>query len=96
MLTLLERGNPFPGITVARSGGGRIGLVDRYSGSAPSISVTMRPLMDGGGSIESTDFVLDPASEVVISAHLLHSIGRHVPADVPGTLRYLREPPPAA
>ena len=41
--------------------------------------------------IQSTGFVLNPAGEVVVSVYSSGAIGRLVPEDVIGLIRYLRE-----
>jgi peroxiredoxin len=41
--------------------------------------------------LQSTGFVLDPAGNVVVSAYSSGAIGRLVPDDVVGLVRYLRE-----
>jgi hypothetical protein len=46
--------------------------------------------------LQSTGFVLDPASNVVVSVYSSGAIGRLVPEDVIGLVRYLREHSPAA
>ena len=46
--------------------------------------------------LQSTGFVLDPAGRVVVSVYSSGAIGRLVPQDVLGLVRYLREHAPAA
>jgi peroxiredoxin len=46
--------------------------------------------------LQSTGFVLDPAGNVVLSVYSSGAIGRLVPDDVAGLVRYLREHSPAA
>jgi len=46
--------------------------------------------------LQSTGFVLDPAGNVVVSVYSSGAIGRLVPDDVAGLVRYLREHSPAA
>jgi len=46
--------------------------------------------------LQSTGFVLDPAGKVVVSVYSSGAIGRLVPDDVIGLVRYLREHTPAA
>jgi len=41
--------------------------------------------------LQSTDFVLDPAGNVVVSVYSSGAIGRLVPDDVVGLVRYLRD-----
>jgi peroxiredoxin len=45
--------------------------------------------------LQSTGFVLDPAGKVVVSVYSSGAIGRLVPDDVIGLVRYLREHTPA-
>ncbi len=45
--------------------------------------------------IQSTGFVLDPTGRVVVSVYSSGAIGRLVPDDVVGLIRYLREHAPA-
>jgi peroxiredoxin len=46
--------------------------------------------------LQSTGFVLDPKGNVVVSVYSSGAIGRLVPDDVVGLVRYLREHSPAA
>jgi peroxiredoxin len=46
--------------------------------------------------LQSTGFVLGPAGNVLVSVYSSGAIGRLVPEDVIGLVRYLREPSPAA
>ena len=46
--------------------------------------------------LQSTGFVLDPAGNVVVSVYSSGAIGRLVPDDVIGLVRYLRDHSPAA
>ncbi|MGH3271391.1 MAG: redoxin domain-containing protein [Trebonia sp.] len=46
--------------------------------------------------LQSTGFVLDPAGKVVVSVYSSGVIGRLVPDDVVGLVRYLRDHAPAA
>jgi hypothetical protein len=43
--------------------------------------------------LQSTGFVLDPAGQVAVSVYSSGAIGRLVPDDVVGMVRYLREHP---
>jgi peroxiredoxin len=45
----------------------------------------------GPAYLQSTGFVLDPAGNVVVSVYSSGAIGRLVPDDVTGLVRYLRE-----
>jgi peroxiredoxin len=44
-----------------------------------------------GGFLQSTGFILDPDGKVVISVYSSGAIGRLVPDDVAGTIRYLSD-----
>lgn len=46
--------------------------------------------------LQSTGFVLDPAGNVVVSVYSSGAIGRLVPGDVIGLVRYVREHTPTA
>ncbi|HET6185548.1 MAG TPA: peroxiredoxin family protein [Trebonia sp.] len=46
--------------------------------------------------LQSAGFVLDPAGKVIVSVYSSGAIGRLVPDDVVGLVRYLREHSPAA
>ena len=46
--------------------------------------------------LQSTGFVLDPGGQVVVSVYSSGAIGRLVPEDVIGLIRYLREHAPAS
>jgi len=46
--------------------------------------------------LESTGFVLDPAGRVIVSVYSSAAIGRLVPDDVVGLIRYVRDQTPAA
>jgi peroxiredoxin len=46
--------------------------------------------------LQSTGFVLDPTGNVIVSVYSSGAIGRLVPDDVIGLVRYLREHSPAA
>jgi peroxiredoxin len=46
--------------------------------------------------LQSTGFVLDPGGRVVVSVYSTGAIGRLVPEDVIGLIRYLREHAPAS
>jgi peroxiredoxin len=63
-----------------------------HSADAPAISAATGAFVDGQrGHLESTGFVLDPTGGVVVSVYSSGAIGRLVPEDVIGLIRYLRE-----
>src|SRR5262249_43297201 len=51
---------------------------------------------EGDGYVQSTGFVLDPQGRVIVSVYSSGAIGRLVPEDVIGFLRYTREHEAAA
>lgn len=68
-----------------------------YGADAAAISAATGAFVDiEGGYLQSTGFLLDPSGKVAISVYSSGAIGRLVPEDVVGMLRYLREHPPAA
>lgn len=67
-----------------------------YSADASTIAAATGAFVDReGGFLQSTGFLLDPSGKVVISVYSSGAIGRLVPDDVVGMLRYLRDHPPA-
>jgi peroxiredoxin len=63
-----------------------------HSADAAAISAATGAFVDpAGGFLQSTGFVLDPAGNVVVSVYSSAAIGRLVPEDVVGLIRYLRE-----
>lgn len=68
-----------------------------YGADAAAISAVTGAFVDSeGGYLQSTGFLLDPSGKVAISVYSSGAIGRLVPEDVVGMLRYLHEHPPAA
>jgi peroxiredoxin len=66
------------------------------SGDARAIAkATGAFVNDEPNYLQSTGFVLDPAGRVVVSVYSSGAIGRLVPDDVVGLLRYLRQHAPA-
>ncbi len=63
-----------------------------HSADARAIAGLTGAFVDSGrGFLQSTGFVLDPAGKVVVSVYSSGAIGRLVPEDVIGLVRYLRE-----
>jgi peroxiredoxin len=63
-----------------------------HSADAAVVSAATGAFVDpAGGYLQSTGFVLDPAGGVVVSVYSSGAIGRLVPDDVIGLIRYLRE-----
>ncbi|HVX46303.1 MAG TPA: peroxiredoxin family protein [Mycobacteriales bacterium] len=63
-----------------------------HSADATAISTATGAFVDPeGGYLQSTGFVLDPNGRVVVSVYSSGAIGRLVPEDVIGLIRYLRE-----
>jgi hypothetical protein len=50
-----------------------------------------KAVVTGAGRGQSTGFVLDPNGQVIVSVYSSGAIGRLVPEDVVGLIRYLRE-----
>ncbi len=63
-----------------------------HSADAAAVSAATGAFVDPkGGFLQSTGFVLDPNGNVVVSVYSSGAIGRLVPEDVIGMIRYLRE-----
>lgn len=63
-----------------------------HSADASAVSKATGAFVDPtGGYLQSTGFVLDPAGNVVVSVYSSGAIGRLVPDDVVGLIRYARE-----
>jgi peroxiredoxin len=63
-----------------------------YSADAKEISSATGAFVDSeAGFLQSTGFVLDPSGRVVISVYSSGPIGRLVPDDVVGLIRYMRD-----
>ena len=62
-----------------------------YGADAPAIACTTGAFVnDDPLFLQSTGFVLDPGGRVVVSVYSSGAIGRLVPQDVIGLIRYLR------
>lgn len=67
-----------------------------HSADADAVSAATGAVVDpAGGYLQSTGFVLDPAGRVVVSVYSSGAIGRLLPDDVVGLIRYVREHPAA-
>jgi peroxiredoxin len=63
-----------------------------HSADATAVSAATGAFVDpSGGFLQSTGFVLDPSGNVVVSVYSSGAIGRLVPEDVVGLIRYVRE-----
>jgi peroxiredoxin len=63
-----------------------------YGADAPAVAgLTGAFVNPGPVYLQSTGFVLDPVGNVVVSVYSSGAIGRLVPEDVVGLVRYLRE-----
>jgi peroxiredoxin len=63
-----------------------------HSADGAAVSGATGAFVDpAGGFLQSTGFVLDPAGKVVVSVYSSGAIGRLVPEDVIGLIRYLRD-----
>ena len=68
-----------------------------YGADAPAVAAVTGAFVNPDPVfLQSTGFVLDPAGNVVVSVYSSGAIGRLVPEDVIGLVRYLREHAPAA
>ena len=68
-----------------------------YDADAPAVaSLTGAFVNPDPVYLQSTGFVLDPTGNVIVSVYSSGAIGRLVPDDVIGLVRYLREHSPAA
>jgi peroxiredoxin len=68
-----------------------------YGADAPAVAALTGAFVNPDPVyLQSTDFVLDPVGNVVVSVYSSGAIGRLVPDDVVGLVRYLREHSPAA
>jgi peroxiredoxin len=62
-----------------------------HSAAAAAISAATGAFVDPGrGFLQSTGFVLDPTGTVLVSVYSSGAIGRLVPEDVVGMIRYVR------
>jgi peroxiredoxin len=63
-----------------------------HSADAKAVSAATGAFVDAErGFLQSTGFVLNPAGQVVVSVYSSGAIGRLVPDDVVGLIRYLRD-----
>jgi peroxiredoxin len=68
-----------------------------YGADAPAVAALTGAFVNPDPMyLQSTGFVLDPVGRVVTSVYSSGAIGRLVPEDVIGLVRYLREHSPAA
>jgi peroxiredoxin len=68
-----------------------------YGADAPAVAALTGAFVNSDPVfLQSTGFVLDPAGNVVVGVYSSGAIGRLVPDDVLGLVRYLREHSPAA
>jgi peroxiredoxin len=63
-----------------------------HSADASAVAAATGAFVDpAGGYLQSTGFVLDPTGRVVVSVYSSGAIGRLVPEDVAGLIRYVRD-----
>jgi peroxiredoxin len=63
-----------------------------HSVDASAVAAATGAFVDpAGGYLQSTGFVLDPTGRVVVSVYSSGAIGRLVPEDVAGLIRYVRD-----
>jgi peroxiredoxin len=68
-----------------------------HSADARAISAATGAFVDPSrGFLQSTGFVLDPTGHVIVSVYSSGAIGRLVPDDVMGLVRYVRDHAPTA
>ena len=68
-----------------------------YGADAPAVAALTGAFVNPGPVyLQSTGFVLDPQGNVVVSVYSSGAIGRLVPDDVAGLVRYVREHAPSA
>ena len=68
-----------------------------YGADAPAVAALTGAFVNPDPVfLQSTGFVLGPAGNVVVSVYSSGAIGRRVPDDVMGLVRYLREHSPSA
>lgn len=68
-----------------------------HSADAAAIAAATGAFVDPvDGYLQSTGFVLDPSGAVLVSVYSSGAIGRLVPEDVIGMVRYVREHAPAS
>ena len=87
---LLHPGDLFPALTVNLPAGRGHSADATAMAHVTGAFVSRDPLF-----LQSTGFVLDPGGQVVVSVYSSGAIGRLVPQDVVGLVRYLREHAPA-
>jgi hypothetical protein len=96
-MPLLNPGDPFPRLTMNVPGGETLTFPVGYGADAPAVAALTGAFVNPGPvHLQSAGFVLDPAGNVVVSVYSSGAIGRLVPDDVLGLVRYLREHSPAA
>jgi hypothetical protein len=97
-MSLLNPGDPFPQLTISTTDGQTLTLSvdDKATAAAQAEKHTGAFVNPDPVYLQSTGFVLDPAGNVVVSVYSSGAIGRLVPDDVVGLVRYLREHSPAA
>ena len=111
-MPLLSPGDPFPKLTISTTDGQTVAIPDDLAGDfavvlfyrgswCPYCNAQLRAFERAGQTLDpvylqSTGFVLDPAGKVVVSVYSSGAIGRLVPDDVAGLVRYVREHSAAA
>ena len=91
-MPLLSPGDPFPALPLTPPGGPALTFPVGHSADARAVAqITGAFVNPDPVYLQSTGFVLDPAGRVVVSVYSSGAIGRLVPEDVIGLVRYLRE-----
>jgi hypothetical protein len=94
-MPLLNPGDPFPRLTIDTTDGQTLTLPGAFAGDF-AVARTGAFVNPDPVYLQSTGFVLDPAGKVVVSVYSSGAIGRLVPDDVVGLVRYVRDHSPAA
>jgi peroxiredoxin len=78
--------------TAALAGKHKLTFPIGYGADAPAVAAATGAFVNPDPVyLQSTGFVLDPAGKVVVSVYSSGAIGRLVPEDVVGLVRYVRE-----
>jgi hypothetical protein len=96
-MPLLNPGDPFPRLTIDTTDGQTLTFPVGYGAGAAAVAARTGAFVNPDPvHLQSAGFVLDPAGKVVVSVYSSGAIGRLVPDDVVGLVRYVRDHSPAA
>jgi hypothetical protein len=90
-MSLLHRGDGFPQLTLSVPGGENIRVPEAFAGQFGVLVDDEAFVNPDPVHLQSTGLVLGPAGKVVVSVYSSGAIGRLVPDDVAGLVRYVRE-----